>query len=167
MLGLLAEAGYGISSNEADASVVVVNTCSFIQEAREESVRTLVGLADQGKELIIAGCLAQHFQEELLESLPEAKAIVGTGDYQHILEVLQKVEAGERVNQVSKTPTFVADEKLPRYRTTSSSVAYLKVAEGCDYRCSFCIIPKLRGDQRSSPIESIVAEAHQLANQGV
>ena len=167
MLGLLAEAGYGVSADEADASVVVVNTCSFIQEAREESVRTLVELAEQGKELIIAGCLAQHFQDELLESLPEAKAIVGTGDYQHIVSVLERVEAGERVNQVSAIPTFVGDEHLPRYRTTSEAVAYLKVAEGCDYRCAFCIIPHLRGNQRSRPIESIVAEAQQLAAQGV
>ena len=167
MLGLLAQAGYGVSADEADARVVVVNTCSFIQDAREESVRTLVQLAEQGKELIIAGCLAQHFQEELLESLPEARAIVGTGDYQHIVSVLQRVEAGERVRQVSATPTFVADEHLPRYRTTGEAVAYLKVAEGCDYRCAFCIIPRLRGDQRSRPIESIVAEARQLATQGV
>jgi ribosomal protein S12 methylthiotransferase len=167
MLGLLAEAGYGVSADESEASVVVVNTCSFIQDAREESVRTLVELAEQGKELIIAGCLAQQFQQELLDSLPEAKAVVGTGDYQHIVEVLRRVEAGERVNRVSANPTFVADEHLPRYRTTSEAVAYLKVAEGCDYRCSFCIIPKLRGDQRSRTIESIVAEAHQLAAQGV
>lgn len=167
MLGLLAEAGYGVSADESDATLVVVNTCSFIQEAREESVRTLVVLAEQGKELIIAGCLAQHFQEELLESLPEAKAIVGTGDYQHIVSVLERVEAGERVNQVSANPTFVGDEHLPRYRTTSEAVAYLKVAEGCDYRCAFCIIPHLRGNQRSRPIESIVAEAKQLAAQGV
>ena len=167
MLGLLAEAGYGVSADESDATLVVVNTCSFIQEAREESVRTLVELAEQGKELIIAGCLAQHFQEELLESLPEAKAIVGTGDYQHIVSVLERVEAGERVNQVSASPTFVADEHLPRYRTTSEAVAYLKVAEGCDYRCAFCIIPHLRGNQRSRPIASIVAEAQALAAQGV
>ena len=110
---------------------------------------------------------AQHFQDELLESLPEAKAIVGTGDYQHIVSVLERVEAGERVKQVSANPTFVADEHLPRYRTTSEAVAYLKVAEGCDYRCAFCIIPHLRGDQRSRTIESIVAEARQLAAQGV
>ncbi|MCP9825949.1 30S ribosomal protein S12 methylthiotransferase RimO [Synechococcus sp. EJ6-Ellesmere] len=167
MLGLLAQAGYGISADERDASVVVVNTCSFIQDARQESVRTLVELAEQGKELIIAGCLAQHFREELLESLPEARAIVGTGDYQHIVDVLERVEAGERVNRVSDVPTFVGDEHLPRYRTTSEAVAFLKVAEGCDYRCAFCIIPRLRGDQRSRTIESIVAEAHQLADQGV
>ena len=92
---------------------------------------------------------------------------MGTGDYQHIVSVLERVEAGERVNQVSANPTFVGDEHLPRYRTTSEAVAYLKVAEGCDYRCAFCIIPHLRGNQRSRPIESIVAEAKQLATQGV
>ena len=167
MLGLLAQAGYGTSADEADADLVVVNTCSFIQEAREESVRTLVTLAEQGKHLVIAGCLAQHFRGELLEAIPEARAIVGSGDYQHIVEVLQRVEAGERVTRVSETPTFVADEHLVRHRTTPEAVAYLKVAEGCDYRCAFCIIPRLRGDQRSRTIESIVAEARQLAAQGV
>ncbi len=167
MIGLLDEAGYSISTDESEAALVVVNTCSFIQEAREESVRTLVRLADQGKELIIAGCLAQHFQNQLMESLPEAKAIVGTGDYHHIVEVLHRVEAGERINQVSSKPNFVGDENLPRRISTGNSVAYLKVAEGCNYRCAFCIIPSLRGDQRSRKIESIVAEAKQLALQGV
>ena len=130
MVGLLRRPAMA-GTNEQEAAVVVVNTCSFIQDAREES-GTLVGLAEQGKELIIAGCLAQHFQEELLESIPEAKAIVGTGDYQHIVEVLERVEAGERVNRVSAVPTFVADEHLPRQRTTDQAVAFLKVAEGCD-----------------------------------
>ncbi len=167
MMGLLDQGGYLVSSNPSDASLVVVNTCSFIQEAREESVRALIGLAEDGKEIIIAGCLAQHFQEELLQSIPEAKAIVGTGDYQHILNVLKRIEQGEIVNQVSKIPKFVGDEKLPRYRTNAQAVAYVKVAEGCDYSCAFCIIPKLRGKQRSRTIESIVLEAKNLAEQGV
>ena len=167
MLGLLNAAGYGVSSDETAADLVVVNTCSFIQEAREESVRTLVRLAEEGKQLIIAGCLAQHFQGELLEALPEARAVVGSGDYQHIVSVLERVVAGERVQQVSAVPTFLADEHLPRKRTTANAVAYLKVAEGCDYRCAFCIIPHLRGNQRSRSMESIKAEAQQLAEQGV
>jgi ribosomal protein S12 methylthiotransferase len=167
MLGLLAQAGYGVSADEREAAVVVVNTCSFIQEARQESVRTLVELAEDGKQIIIAGCLAQHFQDDLLEALPEARAIVGTGDYQHIVSVLRRVEAGERVKQVSAVPTYLADDQVPRYRTTHESVAYLKVAEGCDYRCAFCIIPRLRGDQRSRSIPSILAEANALASQGV
>ncbi|WP_017296471.1 30S ribosomal protein S12 methylthiotransferase RimO [Geminocystis herdmanii] len=167
MLGLLAQSGYPIDNTEELADYVIVNTCSFIESARQESVRTLVELAENQKKIIISGCMAQHFQEELLAELPEAVAIVGTGDYQNIVDVIKRVEAGERVKAVSATPTFIADENIPRYRTTTEGVAYLRVAEGCDYRCAFCIIPHLRGNQRSRTIESIVAEAQQLAEQGV
>jgi len=167
MLGLLAQAGYQVDTDEELADYVVVNTCSFIQAAREESVRTLVELAEANKKIVIAGCMAQHFQEELLAELPEAVALVGTGDYHKIVEVIQQVESGQRVKQVSAEPTYVADETTPRYRTTTEGVAYLRVAEGCDYRCAFCIIPHLRGNQRSRSIESIVAEAQQLAAEGV
>jgi ribosomal protein S12 methylthiotransferase len=166
MLGLLVEAGYAVD-DEAAADYVIVNTCSFIQAAREESVRTLVELAEADKKIVITGCMAQHFQEQLLEELPEAVALVGTGDYHKIADVMKRVEAGERVNEVSRNPTYIADETVPRYRTTTEGVAYLRIAEGCDYRCAFCIIPHLRGDQRSRSIESVVAEAHQLAAQGV
>ncbi len=166
-MGLLDQGGYRVSSNPSEASLVVVNTCSFIQEAREESVRALVDLAEKDKQIIIAGCLAQHFQEDLLNSIPEAKAIIGTGDYHHILQVLQRIEKGEIVNKVSQIPTFVGDENLPRYRKRGEFVSYLKVAEGCDYNCAFCIIPRLRGKQRSRSIESIISEANQLAKKGV
>ncbi len=167
MIGLLVEAGYQVDANEELADYVIVNTCSFIEAAREESVRTLVELAEAKKKIVISGCMAQHFQEQLLEELPEAVALVGTGDYYKIVDVIQRTEAGEIVKEISPEPTFIADEALPRYRTTNEAVAYLRVAEGCDYRCAFCIIPHLRGDQRSRPIESIVAEAKQLAEQGV
>jgi ribosomal protein S12 methylthiotransferase len=167
MLGLLVGAGYEVDSNEELADFVIVNTCSFIQAAREESVRTLVELAEADKKIVITGCMAQHFQQELLDELPEAVAVVGTGDYHKIVEVLQRAEAGERVKEVSAEPVYIADETTPRYRTTTEGVAYLRVAEGCDYRCAFCIIPHLRGKQRSRSIESIVAEAKQLAAEGV
>ncbi|MGH7999553.1 MAG: 30S ribosomal protein S12 methylthiotransferase RimO [Brasilonema sp.] len=167
MLGLLVEAGYGVDSNEELADYVIVNTCSFIEAAREESVRTLVELAEANKKIVIAGCMAQHFQEQLLEELPEAVALVGSGDYHKIVDVIQQVEQGKRVKLVSSQPTYIADETTPRYRTTTEGVAYLRVAEGCDYRCAFCIIPHLRGNQRSRTIESIVTEAEQLASQGV
>ncbi|BAY80967.1 MiaB-like tRNA modifying enzyme YliG [Calothrix parasitica NIES-267] len=167
MLGLLVEAGYGVDSNEELADYVIVNTCSFIAAAREESVKTLVELAEADKKIVITGCMAQHFQEQLLEELPEAVAVVGTGDYDKIVNVIERTQLGERVKQVSAEPTFIADETTPRYRTTSEGIAYLRVAEGCDYRCAFCIIPHLRGNQRSRTIESIVAEAEQLASQGV
>ena len=167
MLGLLAESGYQVDSNEELADYVIVNTCSFIQEAREESVRTLVELAEADKKIVITGCMAQHFKGELLDELPEAVAVVGSGDYHKIVDVLQRTETGERVEEVSEEPVYIADETIPRYRTTTEGVAYLRVAEGCDYRCAFCIIPHLRGNQRSRSIESIVAEAKNLAFQGV
>jgi ribosomal protein S12 methylthiotransferase len=167
MLGLLVQAGYNVDTNEELADYVIVNTCSFIEAARAESVRTLVELAEADKKIVITGCMAQHFQEQLLDELPEAVAVVGTGDYNKIVDVLQRVKTGERVKQITANPTYIADETMPRYRTTSEGVAYLRVAEGCDYRCAFCIIPHLRGNQRSRTIESIVAEAEQLAFQGV
>jgi len=167
MLALLVEAGYSVDSNEELADLVIVNTCSFIEAARQESVRTLVELAEANKKIVITGCLAQHFREELLEELPEAVAVVGTGDYHQIVNIIQRVEQGERVQQVSDKPTYISDENTPRYRTTTEGVAYLRIAEGCNYRCAFCIIPHLRGNQRSRTIESIVAEAQQLAEQGV
>lgn len=167
MLGLLLQAGYTIDASEDFADYVIVNTCSFIQAAREESVRTLVELAEEGKKIVITGCMAQHFQEELLDEIPEAVAVVGTGDYNKIVDVIQRAQQGERVKEISANPTYIADESTPRYRTTSQGYAYLRIAEGCDYRCAFCIIPHLRGNQRSRPIESIVAEAEQLAEQGV
>ncbi|NJN56207.1 MAG: 30S ribosomal protein S12 methylthiotransferase RimO [Leptolyngbyaceae cyanobacterium SL_5_9] len=167
MLGLLVGAGYQVDNDEELADFVIVNTCSFIQAAREESVRTLVELAEADKKIVITGCMAQHFQQELLDELPEAVAVVGTGDYHKIVEVLQRAEAGERVREISAEPVYIADETTPRYRTTTEGVAYLRVAEGCDYQCAFCIIPYLRGRQRSRSIESIVAEAKQLAAEGV
>ncbi|HAE05868.1 MAG TPA: 30S ribosomal protein S12 methylthiotransferase RimO, partial [Richelia sp.] len=126
-----------------------------------------VELAEANKKIIIAGCMAQHFQEQLLEELPEVLALVGTGDYQKIVQVIERVEQGERFKEISHQPIYIADENVPRYRTTTEGVAYLRVAEGCDYSCAFCIIPHLRGKQRSRTIESIVTEAEQLAAQGV
>lgn len=167
MLGLLAQAGYQIDSNEELADYVIVNTCSFIQAAREESVRTLVELAEADKKIVITGCMAQHFQGELLAELPEAVAVVGSADYHKIVDVIERTETGERVEEITPEPVYIADETVPRYRTTTEGVAYLRVAEGCDYRCAFCIIPHLRGNQRSRSIESIVAEAESLVSQGV
>jgi ribosomal protein S12 methylthiotransferase len=167
MLGLLVQAGYHVDADEDTADYVIVNTCSFVESAREESVRTLVELAAAQKKIVITGCMAQHFQSQLLDEIPEAVAVVGTGDYQKIVNVIERAETGERVQAISDEPSYIADEWVPRYRTTSEGVAYLRVAEGCDYACSFCIIPHLRGKQRSRSIESIVAEAQQLADEGV
>ncbi|MEM6501759.1 MAG: 30S ribosomal protein S12 methylthiotransferase RimO [Cyanobacteria bacterium P01_C01_bin.89] len=167
MLGLLSEAGYGVDADDDASDYTIVNTCSFIQDAREESVRTLVELAEAGKKIVVTGCMAQHFQGQLLEELPEAVAVVGTGDYNKIVEVIERTEQGERVELVTPEPTYIADETVPRYRTTAEGTAYVRIAEGCDYRCAFCIIPHLRGNQRSRTIDSIVAEAKRLAVEGV
>ena len=169
MLGLLNQAGFPVTFDVDEADMCLVNTCSFIGEARKESVHTLVELADQGKELIIAGCLAQHFKEELLEEIPEARALVGTGDIASIVDVITAIanDSSLRVVQVSETPNDYQDEVLPRMQMGLGASAYLKIAEGCDHRCSFCIIPILRGDFRSRSIESLVKEARLLVASGV
>lgn len=168
MLGLLREAGFTITFDIDESEMCLVNTCSFIEDARRESVRNLVELACDGKELIIAGCLAQHFKEELLKELPEARAIVGTGDIHKIVEVVKAVAADSslRVVQVSATPNDHIDEVQPRMQTGVGASAYLKVAEGCDHTCTFCIIPMLRGKFRSRSIDSLVKEARVLVASG-
>jgi len=169
MLGLLNEAGFQVTFDSDEAEMCLVNTCSFIGDARKESVRTLVELADQGKELIIAGCLAQHFKEELLNEIPEARAVVGTGDIHKIVDVISSVaqDSQLRVVEVSDIPNDYSDEVLPRMLTGVGASAYLKIAEGCDHTCSFCIIPMLRGKFRSRSIESLVKEARILVKSGV
>jgi len=167
MQGLLDKEGYEVDSNINDANVVVVNTCSFIETAREESIRKILEYTNQGKEVIVAGCMAQHFKDELIKEIPEIKGLVGTGDYQKIAKVLDRVEKGEIVNEVSKIPEFIADEEMPRFVDKNKFVSYLRIAEGCNYNCAFCIIPKLRGPQRSRTIESIVSEAKSLAKKGI
>jgi ribosomal protein S12 methylthiotransferase len=169
MLGLLNKAGFEVTFDNDEAQMCLVNTCSFIGDARKESVRTLVELADQGKELIIAGCLAQHFKEELLEEIPEARALVGTGDITKIVDVIKSIaqDSSLRVVEVSDVPNNYDDEVLPRMATGVGASAYLKIAEGCDHSCSFCIIPQLRGKFRSRTIESLVKEARMLVMGGV
>src|SRR5271154_227036 len=169
MLGLLNQAGFPITFSNDEAELCLVNTCSFIGDARQESVRTLVELAEQGKELIIAGCLAQHFREELLKEIPEARAVIGTGDIGKIVEVVTQVaqDSSFRVVEVSEVPNDYSDDVLPRLQTGFGASAYLKIAEGCDHNCSFCIIPMLRGRFRSRSIESLVKEARVLVASGV
>ncbi|PWT99501.1 MAG: 30S ribosomal protein S12 methylthiotransferase RimO [Candidatus Melainabacteria bacterium] len=169
MLGLLKEEGVEITFQVEEAEICLVNTCSFIGEARQESVRNLVELADQGKELIIAGCLAQHYKEELLKEIPEARAVVGTGDISKIADVVKAIsqDSSLRVVEVSEIPNDYHDEVLPRLKTGMGASAYLKIAEGCDHNCSFCIIPLLRGRFRSRSIESLTKEARMLVDGGV
>lgn len=167
MLGLLHEAGHRIVSDEASADVVLVNTCSFIEKAQVESVRSLVQLAEAGKKVVITGCLAQKYQSELLDLIPEAHAVVGTGDMGEIVSVLDGVQRGERVISITQDPDYILEDDSKRMHITMGSFVYVKIAEGCDYRCSFCIIPSMRGDFRSRSIDSIVEDAKRYAEKGV
>ncbi len=168
MLGLLKEAGFTLTFDNDDADICLINTCSFIEDARRESVRKIVELAEDGKELIIAGCLAQHFKDQLLEELPEARALVGTGDIHKIVDIARAIVADSslRIVQVSPVPDDHIDEVQPRLATGVGASAYIKIAEGCDHACTFCIIPMLRGKFRSRSIDSVVKEARMLVASG-
>ncbi len=168
MLGLLNEAGFPVTFDEQEADICLINTCSFIGEARKESVRTLVELAEEGKELVIAGCLAQHYKDDLLKEIPEARALIGTGDIHKVVEVITAIAEDKklRINAVSDKPTYITEDLLPRMSTNLGPFAYLKIAEGCNHTCSFCIIPQLRGKFRSRSIESLVEEAKVLVKNG-
>jgi ribosomal protein S12 methylthiotransferase len=167
MLGILGRENHEIVADEADADIVLVNTCAFIESAQQESVRALATLAAQGKELLIAGCLAQKFQGELLDLFPEARAVVGVNNVGEIGDVMKRVEKGERVLATQQDAEYLLEEDTVRRHITLGSFTYLKIAEGCDYRCSFCIIPSMRGSFRSRSIENIVENARELAQRGV
>lgn len=167
MLGILDKDKHEIVGSEDEADIVLVNTCAFIESAQRESVRALATLAEQGKELLITGCLAQKFQGELLDLFPEAKAVVGINNVGEIGDVMKRVEKGERVLAMQQDPTYILEEDTVRRHITVGSYTYLKIAEGCDYKCSFCIIPSMRGVFRSRPVENLVENARELAKRGV
>jgi len=167
MLGLLNQAGHRIVGDDSEADVMLVNTCSFIDQSQQESVRHLVHLAEAGKKIIVTGCLAQKYQDELLNLIPEAMAVVGTGDMGNIVDVLDRVNRGERVISITQDPDYILEDDSKRLNITVGSYVYLKIAEGCDYRCSFCIIPSMRGDFRSRGFESIVEDAKRYTEKGV
>lgn len=170
MLGLLADAGHAVVGDESDADVVIVNTCSFIGDATAESVRTILDLSRSGKKLVVTGCLAQRHQQDLFESLPEVSAVLGTGDFDRIVDVVDRALDGERFNAVTPLPMIgapVLNKDLPRMLTGLGPSAYLKIAEGCDHSCTFCIIPQMRGKYISREKPAILREAHKLADAGV
>lgn len=167
MLGLLSQAGHTIVADDAEADVMLVNTCSFIEDAQKESVKHLVQHAEAGKKIVVTGCLAQKYQGELLDLFPEAQGVVGTGNLTEIVDIVQKVRNGERIVSVTQDPTYILEDDSHRLNITHGGYVYLKIAEGCDYRCGFCIIPSMRGDFRSRTLESIVADAKKYADKGV
>ena len=171
MLGLLDKKGYQIVDAEEDADIIVVNTCCFIHDAKEESIQTILEMAEYKKEgklkaLIVTGCLAQRYQQEIMDEIPEVDAVLGTTSYDHIVEAVEEALVGNGhlvLEDINALPQV--NEK--RLVTTGGHYAYLKIAEGCDKHCTYCIIPKLRGNYRSVPMEKLIAEAKELADQGV
>ncbi len=168
MLGLLSENGYEITLDETDANIVVVNTCSFIHDAEKESVDSILELINEGKKVIVAGCLAQKYGKELKKAIPEISAMLGTTDFLEIAEVIKKIEKNnEYISNVSDKPNYNYPEKIERQQITVGSSSYIKIADGCNYNCGYCIIPKLRGKCHSRKIEDIVKEAKNLTDKGV
>ncbi len=174
MLGSLAANGFELTAEPTAAEVIIINTCGFIEEAKQESINAIIeygALKKTGacKALIAAGCLAQRYQGELLKELPELDGVVGTGEIGRIAEVCRSLLRTRKHRQRvwMKPPPYLYDELTPRLRLGKRHWAYVKIAEGCNRACAFCAIPIMRGDQRSRPVESIVAEVRRLANEGV
>ncbi|MDD2364529.1 MAG: 30S ribosomal protein S12 methylthiotransferase RimO [Desulfuromonadaceae bacterium] len=172
MLGVLSTQDYEITMDEKDADVIIVNTCSFIKEAKQESIDAILDLAERKHDgrchtLIVSGCLPQRYQEELAEELPEVDIFIGTGDYPKIAEILAEKSGTEGQLRYVGDPDFIYDETLPRLNSSPSWFSYLKIGEGCSNCCSYCIIPKLRGNYRSRPVDALVAEAEKLVERGV
>ncbi|MBL0388465.1 30S ribosomal protein S12 methylthiotransferase RimO [Tumebacillus sp. ITR2] len=173
MMGIVQGQDYTIVENAEDADVVVVNTCGFIDDAKAESVETILQMANlketaNVKSVLVAGCMAQRYKDELMTEIPEIDGIVGTQDFIQITDLIEESLTGSRPQFFSAgNPIYLYDENTPRVHTSGNISAYIKIAEGCNHACTFCIIPTMRGKLRSRPIESIVSEAEQLVAQGV
>lgn len=171
MLGFIEREGFIITENREDADVIIVNTCGFIDKSKEESVNTILEMADYKESgrlqsLIVTGCLTQRYKEELMREIPEIDGLVGTGEFHQIIDVIRQTSEGKKPIYIGN-PVITYEEVLPRKRTTPSHYAYIKIAEGCDHFCTFCVIPSLRGKFRSRTIHSIVNEAKEMVSQGV
>ncbi|MBR4874504.1 MAG: 30S ribosomal protein S12 methylthiotransferase RimO [Clostridia bacterium] len=170
MLGILGENGYEIVADPSLADIIIVNTCGFIDSAKEESINTVLEMAEFKKDkcrlLIMTGCLAERYHSEILDEMPEVDAVLGTGDYYKIAEVIKTAKEGERCVLAGHIDDEIP-EGLPRILSTGSHTAYLKIADGCDNKCTYCVIPKLRGKYRSRPLDDILEEAKELAKSGV
>lgn len=171
MLGILSKAGFEIVSDSKEADIIIVNTCGFIGPAKEESIEAVLEQAQYKKAgkcklLIMTGCLAERYQKELMDELPEVDAIIGTGNYTRILEVINQFKAGNRIVMGGNIDCSI-EEGLPRILSTPGTTAYLKIAEGCDNHCTYCVIPQIRGKYRSRSFEGVIQEAKELVDKGV
>lgn len=171
MLGLIREKNFTVTNDPADTDIIIVNTCGFIESAKEESINTILQMSEyktQGscRYLIVTGCLSQRYADELAQSIPEVDAFVGTECFTDISWVIEQVMDGKKVLHMTRN-TAEQPVEMPRMLTTPEYMAYLKIAEGCDNCCSYCIIPKLRGPYTSRPYEAVMAEAKELAASGI
>ena len=166
ILGILAQKGYQVTLNENETDIVIVNTCSFICDAERESVHSILEMVNAGKKVIVAGCLAQKHADELKIEIPELVAVVGTTDFSRIGEIIENIDNGF-INEVNEIPKYIYPEDVERQQITMGASSYIKIADGCNYRCGYCIIPYLRGDMHSRKIENIVKEAKNLVKKGV
>ena len=171
MLGMLTEKGHQMVDDEADAEVIVINTCCFIHDAKEESIQTILEMAAYKKEgnlkaLIVTGCLAQRYQQEILDEIEEVDAVLGTTSYDKIVDVIERAVEGQKSLALNDLDALVLPDSK-RVITTGGHFAYLKIAEGCDKHCTYCVIPKIRGNFRSVPMERLIQETTSLAEQGV
>ncbi len=171
MLGLLAKKGYEITNTEDQADIIVVNTCCFIHDAKEESIQTILEMAEHRKNgrckaLVVTGCLAQRYQEEITKEIQEVDAVLGTAAFDEIVDVVEEVLKGQKCLKFEDIDRLALPE-VHRIVTTGGHYAHLKIAEGCDKHCTYCIIPKIRGNFRSVPMEQLLQEAQELADQGV
>jgi ribosomal protein S12 methylthiotransferase len=172
MLGLLTHSGYEITTSQEDAQIIVVNTCGFIESAKQESIDTILEMAQQKidgncRKLIVAGCLVERYREELLEQIPEVDAVIGTNEIPDILKHCGETLQAKAPPQFESRELYLYSDSDPRILTTPDYSAYLKIAEGCDHTCTFCVIPNMRGPFRSRPMESILREAMGLAAKGI
>ncbi len=172
MLGLLHKAGFALTDDEREADVIVVNSCCFIGDAKEESINTILDMARYKeigvcKALVVTGCLAERYKEEVLTEMPEVDAVVGTSSYDHIVEVVQSVLEHHIHTQTFESIDITPTRTANRLVTTGGHYAFLKIAEGCDKHCTYCVIPQVRGHYRSVPMEDLLAEARSLVDGGV
>ena len=166
ILGLLIKNGYQVTLDENETDTVIVNTCSFICDAERESIRSILELIDKGKKVIVAGCLAQKHADELKSEIPELAGIVGTTDFTKIIEVLNNIDKNY-VEEVSRNPEYIYPEEIERAQITMGASSYIKIADGCNYRCGYCVIPYLRGNYHSRKMEDIIKEAKSMVKKGV
>ena len=168
MLGLLAKRGYEVTLDENDADIVVINTCSFIHDAEKESVQAILQMAQDGKKIVVTGCLPQKYKGELKKAIPEIAGMVGTSDINEIVGVVDQVANNKKyVAKVSDKPEYIYPENIERQQITVGASSYIKIADGCNYHCGYCIIPQLRGEYHSRTIENVVKEAKELVAKGV